>query len=747
MKRMKRKLRRVAALLLVTVMVLGMVQTASATEDETDEDSGTAVVAESEESADPDTEEADAVNTDTEDADAVNPDTEESADPDTEDADAADAEDTDAVNTDTDTSDTDSEDTNTADAEAEDEDSADAEAEETEEEDTVYVLMNIPYAEFYAAELTNDVEVDTVSSATSSKWSRQDGTYYEATDEGGTILGVSFPVITTEEALEELGAVEVESEDDLATAGSYAYLVVDVDTYNYSKELTVTDGEASFAAAEYEEEAVELTDATYEFSTSSNYGDYQLNISSSTLSGTVYGVILETEEGTSYGLRALENIWRSGSQLSWAVNEETYERHGNLLSYEHYASIVGQTITQVTYLTSDGIYYVTLEQYVAYVSDASAEAEDVTLGAETVTVTLTDLEEDYEPVFTIDDEEVEAVDNGDGTYTLTYTATEIGSVTVTITDGSGKYTELSASFTVSTETAYAEYDEDAVALVAAEGISEEEFAAYLSAISSVSVDGTSYSATGRDSATIINEDGSVNLDATVSSGMGPDAETVAIFESGNTYTIVVSATGYPDIEFTLTIAAEEETEESTEESTTEAETEESTTEAETGESTTEAETTASGTITFEDSSSTVTSGDALTFTVTGTYSDLTVMINGTVVDSSYLTIAADTDGNTVVTVSADYMSTLSEGSYTLAVSEDGTMVLDSATITVAAETTTTAASEETTTTSSTTTTASSTTSDSTETGDSSSMMLYAALMMIALGACGAMAAVTWKKKY
>ena len=47
----------------------------------------------------------------------------------------------------------------------------------------------------------------------------------------GTILGVSYPVMTTLSALEALGAAEAESEDALAEAGNYAYYIYDAADY------------------------------------------------------------------------------------------------------------------------------------------------------------------------------------------------------------------------------------------------------------------------------------------------------------------------------------------------------------------------------------------------------------------------------------------------------------------------------------------------------------------------------------
>ena len=59
-----------------------------------------------------------------------------------------------------------------------------------------FVLMNIPYADFYAADVTNDIPVDAVSSATLNK--PRTGTLvsgsYHVDSEGTDITGITFPV-------------------------------------------------------------------------------------------------------------------------------------------------------------------------------------------------------------------------------------------------------------------------------------------------------------------------------------------------------------------------------------------------------------------------------------------------------------------------------------------------------------------------------------------------------------------------
>ena len=78
------------------------------------------------------------------------------------------------------------------------------------EDKGAYVLMNIPYADFYAAE--SDVRVDAVTSATLMKpraGALAGGSYHED-PEGSDISGVIFPVYVEDVSrLASLGGVEI----------------------------------------------------------------------------------------------------------------------------------------------------------------------------------------------------------------------------------------------------------------------------------------------------------------------------------------------------------------------------------------------------------------------------------------------------------------------------------------------------------------------------------------------------------
>lgn len=257
------------------------------------------------------------------------------------------------------------------------------EAGDGQTEGEAYVLMNIPYDDFYKAELkNNDVKVDTFTSATKQKTrsSLAKGSYHVNSD-GSDITGVTFPVkvsdisvLKDKKQIKDNASVsittaikgketttEYKGKDALFESDSYSYYVLSEEP-SYYKELTVgEDGSFTFSAIEGESAAPETKQVQAEFKTKSNYGDYQLKFDKTefnsiinTDTDTVYGAVINTTDGTTYGLCHLENIWK-GYELAWSTGYTT-ESHGCHLNSEHFESMMGKTIDSVTYYASNGIY-------------------------------------------------------------------------------------------------------------------------------------------------------------------------------------------------------------------------------------------------------------------------------------------------------------------------------------------------------------------------------------------------------
>ena len=443
-------------------------------------------------------------------------------------------------------------------------------ADETNKGQDVYVLMNIPYADFYKAELNkkNTVKVDATTSATKTKTrsTLANGSYH-ADNTGEHISGITYPVkIKAGTNLSNLTKItdasnvsitvnmkgkettkEYKGKDALFESADYSYYVLST-APAYYKELTVNkDGTYSFGKTTATEKTVEGA-AIEKFKTSSNYGDYQLNLNfdkvadSDQISGNtkVLAAVITTTDGTQYGLRHVENIWK-GTEFAWGTGFTT-QSHGCPISGEHYASMMGKKIDAVTYYTENGVVKYDIDDtYVPYKFDTSAfkvENADVTSGSAKVTVPT--LPEAYDAEYAAEGLTNVSVENG----TLKYNATGVkpGQYTLNVTDKSSKYVPFSTSFTLTTDNVVAVYNNNvkAPALVAAKDVQADDFANFVKNIQKVSVNGKEYAASGKGSVKLINEDGTL-------------VTTADALKAEGTYNIVVTATGYnKTLEFTYT---------------------------------------------------------------------------------------------------------------------------------------------------------------------------------------------------
>ena len=432
-----------------------------------------------------------------------------------------------------------------------------------------YVLMNIPYGEFYKAEIKgNVVPVDGVSSATKQKTRTGSlvGGSYHSDPEGTKINGVIYPVrikkgtdlssfrqITDDDSVTitvtnrgKENKTEYKGKDALFQSADHSYYILS-ETPGYYKELTVAaDGDLSFGAVQTEKENVGGVNAKLQ--TESGYGDYQMSFSKLPASvsdaSEVYGVVLHTEGGEDYGLRHLENIWLK-TNLAWSAGFVT-TTHGNTLASAHYESMMGKTITGLTYYTNNGVQEITLEDklYVPYkfnhaefgVKEAAVEScrtEITGLGA---------IPADFDAEYRLtgpDGKKADSFTIADGVIRWNGNSAA-GTYTLSVKDKKGKYAEISTKFILSTESipVQAAADKDGVwALKAEKNASETAVASYLASITSVTVNGKKYASSGRGSVQIIDPNtGIVNTEA-------KDGEN-AIFEKGKTYEIEVAANGY-----------------------------------------------------------------------------------------------------------------------------------------------------------------------------------------------------------
>ena len=286
------------------------------------------------------------------------------------------------------------------------------------------------------------------------------------------------------------------------------------------------------------EPEVDLTNVTPTLKTDSKYGDYQLKMDGLDLGegNLVYGVIVKTKTG-SYGMLQLENIWKGGSELAWSAGFKTTEVHGNSLRSTPYAATSGDTIVEISYLTSKGEYSVHLADglYLPKKHNGTVTAESVAVAAGSIPVTLADLPEDFSAAVSADT--LTGAAYADSKMTFDAKSVLPGSYTITVSDESSVYAPISTSVILTTDAMPAAYDAEKGAVVAAKGATADDLAAYLKNVSKVTVNDTAYNATGKHGVKIIDPTtGEIQADAETRDG--------AVFTKSGTYKLTVEATGY-----------------------------------------------------------------------------------------------------------------------------------------------------------------------------------------------------------
>ena len=412
--------------------------------------------------------------------------------------------------------------------------------------------MNIPYADFYAAEINNEDAVDAVTSATNNKSTKNGdgelvgGTYNDYNAEAwsaGTqkevhIKGVSYPVAITPSELAQLTKTDDKQAD-------YYYTELESAPAAY-KTATVKDGKISFGEAQGKTTKLE---AKTELSTSTAWGDYLLDVDTDAFTGNVYGVVISAEKDgktTTYGMRQEENIWRK-TEIAWSSGIKKTEPHGNVLNYEHYVGLMGSTIKSVTYYTADGEYTIDADLYVPikFTTD-NFKVENALADSGSTSVEMKDFPSDYQAEYKVTDakgNELEGASVKDGKISWTGTPAT-GKYTLTVSDKSGKYASVSTTFELQISAMPAAYQASNLRVVSADGASAEELSSFLSNVSTVKINGKDYAASGRGGAKVIGSNGFVDLTTSPFTGM----------KAGDTYKISVKATGYAKtLDFELTV--------------------------------------------------------------------------------------------------------------------------------------------------------------------------------------------------
>ena len=237
--------------------------------------------------------------------------------------------------------------------------------------DGVYVLMNIPYRDFYAAEGVAITELDAVTSATMAKTRvpEQVGGSYHVNADGSDVTGVIFPVYVEDPSvLAELGGTEITDDSSvvitvtlkgkessteyagreaLFEAPSYSWYVLPADEVPVQYKTLTVDGAPAFSAVSSDPETLPAEAAFY----FDSHIDLAIKVSGAgdaLDSENVSAVILVADDGSRYGMEHSRNLHKK------------YDI-GFDLDSEEYALLKGKTITAIQYITPDANYVIPTE--------------------------------------------------------------------------------------------------------------------------------------------------------------------------------------------------------------------------------------------------------------------------------------------------------------------------------------------------------------------------------------------------
>lgn len=452
--------------------------------------------------------------------------------------------------------------------------------------DYVYGTVNLPYADYHYGELNTvpqdatlqltaddkakslreDGYLDTISSATTSKWKMYGPTYYsphENNDGGGYIYGVGNCSVAIPKTL-YTEAKELLSSENKTQCNNPLLDIVSNFTENENQaapsEYKILNGDGTLTAT-YDTE-VKHIDATTTSSIANNttYGHYQLDITDDNLpdkndmEGAIFEAIDNNGNVSKYALLHSDNLWFQSGHIAFAIKDNFVVHSANTLKYKQFADIEGKTITKVKYFVRGGadLEYTT-NLYCKYLlnneqgftssgdtvfadnakisftpnvpTDSNYVLSSVTFGRTTLTPNVDYTYENN--VLTIKDTENTAI----GTYTLTYSDAKYANTSTTV-----QFTSTLKDGDVTIENNQIKINGDVP-------VSD-----YVKGITSITVNGNKL----RSSNGIFNDDGTVNFDAVIKF----HGQSIIPFPEDGDYNIIVTSSGYPTVSGTVTKKSE-----------------------------------------------------------------------------------------------------------------------------------------------------------------------------------------------
>lgn len=448
-------------------------------------------------------------------------------------------------------------------------------AEAKAEGNYVYAKIDLPYADYYYGELLDiaadatkaaDYEkedavkaagyreaghYDSVSSATSGKAKNFVAAYHEVIGEGSEIYGVKGVNVAIDKELYEEAKKAVEA--GTTAKNPLLDFVSKIETVSETApaEYKVLNFDGTFSKTIGKSEVNDKL--TAEITTTSRYGNYEINIADLELElDKIQGVVLETEDGKRFGLKHLENIWQKPNELAFAVREFE-ESHGNKPDYLLYKDIEGKTVKKITYLLQDAddveIATSLFCKMMAPEGYAVSGDESVVYSAEGTSINyqLSTAESKYaldQVIYRNSKAEYTADTSSEGVIKLPKEAVP-GKYQLVFANE--QYADISLNTVINSELKAEDFVFENNTLSIKENAQAIDIKTYINSTSSATVGETEYKG-GRGrrfGATIFNEDGTVNLDAVVKI----DDKEVPVFEAAGTHKVTIKADGYPDVSF------------------------------------------------------------------------------------------------------------------------------------------------------------------------------------------------------
>lgn len=443
----------------------------------------------------------------------------------------------------------------------------------------VYGKVNLSYADYYYGELNNVSEsavmdlaagdkaavlrdygmYDEVSSATTSKYKNFASTYYSDNEESGTggiIGGIKDTNIAVPKELynEAKAAVDGGMECSNKLLEIISNITV---TEEVPSEYKVLNGDGTLTEMRDFEKAINVDDAQISMANSTTWGQYQISVVSDKLPerDDMEAVVIETADGTKYGMKHLENLWFRTGEIAFAVTDGFKVPQGNTLTSKRYMDLPGKTISKITYIVRGGADVVfntnlfcktLIDKNDGY--NYSGENTIYKDGAKIVMNGVTPKDSNY-VLSKVAFGEKELEKNVDYTYqddVLTIKAndnTGIGKYRLTYSDS--KYEDISTyvQFTSAMTADEIKIDDGGIKISNKEVTIKE----YLSAIDSIKVNGSGLRGNNLGSV-VFDEYGNINFDAEISF----HGNKSKVFpEAGKEYTLEITSAGYPSVSGTV----------------------------------------------------------------------------------------------------------------------------------------------------------------------------------------------------